>query len=107
MDLEAVATRISEVWTTLSSVSVLWAVIAVLFALAVYFLPTILAAVVGNHAGRVLVIGVLDLLFGWTGLVWFGLIGWAIIGRPRDADQDIGPADDTEFVPFIHTPGTS
>jgi Superinfection immunity protein len=97
--------RLGQIWTTLSAVSVLWAVVAVLFALAVYFLPTILAAVLGHPAKRVVLIGVLDLFFGWTGLLWFALLGWAMLGRPREHEE--GEVADDEFVPFIHTPGTS
>ena len=93
--------KITQIWTTLSGFSVLLAVLAVLFALAVYFLPTILAAVVGNTSGRVTIIGVLNLLFAWTGLGWFALMGWALIGRPRNPD------DDLEVSPFMHTPGTN
>jgi hypothetical protein len=95
--MDALVTGLSQIWTTLSGISVLWAILAVLFALAIYFLPTILAAVVGNTSGRVVVIGVLNLLFAWTGLGWFALIGWAILGRPRDPDEDL------ELSPFIRS----
>ncbi len=72
-----------------------------LFALLIYMLPTILAAVVGNRLGRVVVIGVINLLFGWTGLAWFALIGWAILGRPKAPDDEA-----TELAPLPHTSGT-
>jgi len=94
------AAKISEIWNNLSGISVLLALVAVVFALAIYFLPTILAAAVGNATRRVAVIAALNLLFAWTGLGWFALVGWAILGRPRESD-------DTELTPFVHTtPGT-
>jgi len=74
------------------------------FALLVYLVPTVLAAVVGNRPGRVVLIGVLNLLFGWTGLVWFALLAWAIFGRPKSHDEieDQG----ADLAPFPHTPST-
>ena len=99
--MDALAAKLSEIWNTLSGISVLWAILAVVFALLIYFLPTILAAVLGNTTRRTAIIGVLNLLFAWTGLGWFALIGWAIIGRPRNPD------DELELSPFAHTPGTN
>ena len=99
--MDVLAAKISEIWNTLSAISVLWAIVAVIFALGIYFLPTILAPVVGNTTRRTAIIGVLNLLFAWTGLGWFALIGWAIIGRPRDPEEEL------ELSPFAHTPGTN
>jgi hypothetical protein len=103
--LQALAAKLSDIWNTLSSVSVLWALLAIVFALAVYFLPTILAAVLHHPPGRVTLIGVLNLFLGWTGLAWFGLLGWAMIGRPKPVEE--GPAEEPDMVPFFHTPGTN
>ena len=103
--VQALLDRLVQIWTTLSSVSVIWALLAIVFALAIYFLPTILAAVLHHPSGRVVLIGVLNLFLGWTGLLWFVLLGWAMIGRPRPAEE--GPGDDSDMVPFYHTPGTN
>lgn len=99
--MDALAAKLSQIWTTLSGVSVLWAILAVLFALAIYFLPTILAAILGNGPRRVAVIGILNLIFAWTGLGWFILLGWAMLGRPRDLDEEL------EASPYVHQGGTS
>jgi len=99
--MDVLAAKISQIWNTLSGISVLWAILAVIFALAIYFLPTILAAACGNTTRRTAIIGILNLLFAWTGLGWFALVGWAIIGRPRNPD------DELELSPFAHTPGTN
>src|SRR5262245_37073874 len=99
--MDVLVAKISEIWNTLSGISVLWAILAVLFALVIYFLPTILAAVVGNTTRRVAIIGVLNLFFAWTGLGWFVLLGWGLIGRPKNPDEDL------ELSPFAHTPGTN
>ena len=96
MDAGTIADNISGVLTHLNSTSFL----GVAFALLVYMLPTILAAAVGNRPRRVVVIGVLNLLLGWTGLGWFALIGWAIIGRPKQSDEE------ADSVPYVPTPGT-
>jgi hypothetical protein len=102
--VEQLAAKLSQIWNTLSGVSILWAVLAIVFALVLYFLPTILAAVLGNTPRRVAIIGVLDLLFAWTGLGWFALLGWAILGRPKEPEA----TEDLEMAPsFFHTPGTN
>jgi hypothetical protein len=96
VDAGTIADNISRVLSNINNTSFLgWG-----FAVLVYMLPTILAAAVGNRPRRVLVIGVLNLLLGWTGLGWFALIGWAIIGRPKPSEED------AETVPYVHTPGT-
>ena len=100
--MDALAAKLSQIWNTLSGVSVLWAVLAIVFALVLYFLPTILAAVLGNTPRRVAIIGVLDLLFAWTGVGWFALLGWAILGRPKEP-EDTGDMDTAPS--FFHTPG--
>jgi T4 superinfection immunity protein len=101
---QTIAERVSQVWASLSSVSILWALLALIFAIVVYFLPTLLAAVLHHPSGRVVLIGVLNLLFGWTGLGWFALLGWAMIGRPRE--RELAPSEDFEMVPFVHPPNT-
>jgi hypothetical protein len=102
--MDALAAKLSQIWNTLSGVSVLWAILAILFALVLYFLPTILAAVLGNTPRRVTIIGVLNLLFAWTGLGWFALLGWAMLGRPKEPEV----AEEVDMAPsFFHTPGTN
>jgi hypothetical protein len=104
--MEQLAAKISQIWNTLSGISVLWAVLAVLFALVLYFLPTILAGVLGNTTRRTSIIGVLNLIFGWTGIGWFALMGWAMLGRPKEPEET-GPVEDLAPPPFFHTPGTN
>jgi Superinfection immunity protein len=103
--VQALVARLVDIWNTLSGVSVLWALLAVVFALALYFLPTIFAIVLGHPPGRVTLIGVLNLFLGWTGILWFVLLGWAMIGRPKPVEE--GPAEEPDMVPFYHTPGTN
>jgi hypothetical protein len=103
--MDVLAAKISQIWNTLSGVSILWAVLAVLFALVIYFLPTILAGVFGNTTRRTAIIGVLNLIFGWTGIGWFALMGWAILGRPKEPELEV--AEDLAPPPFFHTPGTN
>lgn len=45
-----------------------------------YFLPTILAARNGHQITGFLL---LNLFFGWTGIVWFALLLWALLSTPR------------------------
>jgi hypothetical protein len=45
-----------------------------------YFLPTFIAA----HRGHQITgIFLLNLLFGWTGIVWLALLLWAMLSAPR------------------------
>jgi hypothetical protein len=47
---------------------------------------------------------VLDLFFAWTGLGWFALLGWAMLGRPKEPEE----TEDVDMAPsFFHTPGTN
>jgi hypothetical protein len=45
-----------------------------------YFLPTILAARSGHQITGILL---LNLFFGWTVVVWFALLLWAVLSAPR------------------------
>ena len=96
MDAGSIADNIARVINGLDAISFM----GVGFAILVYMLPTILAAVLHNHPGRVVLIGVLNFLFGWTGLGWFALIAWAIFGRPKSADEDV------DLAPYVHSSGT-
>jgi hypothetical protein len=100
VDGQTIAGNITRVLTGLDAVSLVG---GIGFALLVYMLPTILAAVVGNGPRRVAVIGILNLLVGWTGLAWFALIAWGILGRPR-ASEDAENEED--LAPFVHPAGT-
>lgn len=44
-----------------------------------YFLPTIVAANRGHGVAGVLL---LNLFFGWTGIVWIALLLWALLAYP-------------------------
>jgi hypothetical protein len=48
--------------------------------IALYFLPTIVAAHHGHRLGGVLL---LNLLFGWTGIGWAALLLWALLSPRR------------------------
>ena len=47
---------------------------------ALYFLPTLIAAYRGHPVTGILL---LNLFFGWTGIVWFALLLWALLSAPR------------------------
>ena len=101
MEPGAIATNVSRVLNGIDSTTLFF---GMGFALLVYLLPTVLAAVSGNRPGRVVLIGILNLLFGWTGLLWFALLAWAFLGRPRTTeDLDDHGAD---LAAFPHTPST-
>ena len=101
MDPGAIGDNISRVVNGIDSKTLFFGMV---FAVLVYLLPTVLAVLLGNPPGRVVVIGVLNLLFGWTGLVWFALLAWAFFGRPKTTeDSDDQGAD---LAPFPHTPST-
>ena len=45
----------------------------------VYFLPTIIAAHRGHRVTGILL---LNFLFGWTVIAWFGLLLWSLLSSP-------------------------
>lgn len=59
------------------------ALIFVVFALSVYFVPF----AIGNHRGMRNQVGLffLNLLFGWTVIGWFMLLLWSFFGQSRKA----------------------
>jgi hypothetical protein len=95
--MDAIASNVSRVLNGIDQASLFF---GIGFAILLYFLPTILAALVRNSPVRVVLIGILNFLFGWTGIGWFALIAWAILGRPKRAEEDL------ELMPFPRTPGT-
>src|SRR5579863_4069114 len=54
---------------------IVW-VLAIVFGIALYMLPTIIAAV--RHHRQVVAIGVLNFLLGWTLLGWIGSLVWSL-----------------------------
>ena len=48
--------------------------------LAMFFLPTIIAATRGHNA---VAIFLLNFFFGWTVIGWFWALIWAVTDRPR------------------------
>ncbi|MEB8638669.1 superinfection immunity protein [Cronobacter muytjensii] len=48
------------------------------FTLIIYFLPLIIALLRKHNSAPLL--GMLTFIFGWTGLIWFGLLLWSIFG---------------------------
>ena len=48
---------------------------------ALYFLPTIMAAVKGKR--NVWAIGGLNLMVGWTGIGWIGAMVWALMADEK------------------------
>ena len=47
---------------------------------ALYFLPTFIAAHRGHPVGAILL---LNILLGWTGVGWFALVLFALLALPR------------------------
>ena len=45
-----------------------------------YFLPTIVASHRGHGVAGILL---LNLFFGWTVIIWFALLLWALLSAPR------------------------
>lgn len=54
------------------------AIVLLAVGLAVYFLPTLIAG--SGHPHR-LALFLINLLFGWTLLIWVGCLAWAVIQR--------------------------
>ena len=48
--------------------------------LVLYFLPTLVAS---RHGHSAVGIGLLNLLFGWTGIGWIALMVYALVSAPR------------------------
>ena len=59
------------------------AILLLAVGLAVYFFPTLVAG--SGHPHR-LALFLINLLFGWTLLVWVGCLAWAVIQRQGRAD---------------------
>jgi hypothetical protein len=57
------------------------AMVTSLFFLLVYFAPSIVAACREHNKLERLIL--LNLCFGWTGIGWFALVGWAWIGKGK------------------------
>ena len=55
--------------------------IAWLILIAIALLPAIVAFSRGHRHPWVILL--LNLFFGWTGVVWVGTLIWALLGRPR------------------------
>jgi hypothetical protein len=55
---------------------------AIIFGIAFYFLPTIIA--VARHKKQALAIFLLNLFAGWTALGWVGALIWAVIKEKDD-----------------------
>ena len=49
----------------------------IILAIALYFLPTLIAAL-RNHKNK-LAVFLLNLLLGWTGLGWIGALIWSVM----------------------------
>lgn len=54
--------------------------------LLIYALPTWIALY--RHAHSFWSIAVLNLLFGWTLILWFGASVWALVDKPERAPAD-------------------
>lgn len=54
--------------------------ITLLFLMALYFLPTIVAAHRGHGVAGILL---LNLFFGWTLIGWAAMLLWALLAQPR------------------------
>jgi hypothetical protein len=58
----------------------LWLLMAVL-GLLIYFVPSMISA--ARHHEHFLWVLVLNIVLGWSGIAWFVLIAWAILGERR------------------------
>jgi hypothetical protein len=54
--------------------------ITMLVLASLYFLPTLIASHRGHSVTGILL---LNFFLGWTGVVWFALLLWALLSRPR------------------------
>ena len=59
----------------------IFVVLAIAASTAVYFLPAIVAG--ARRARNFAAIFLLNLLFGWTGIGWFGTLIWACVDEPE------------------------
>jgi hypothetical protein len=75
--------------TLMESLFGLFALIVVTVLLALYFLPTIVAAL--GHKRKTGAIFVLNLLLGWTLLGWVGSLVWAIADERSETLADLPP----------------
>ncbi len=48
---------------------------------AVYFLPTLIA--LGRQIDNVWAVFLVNLLLGWSGIVWVGALVWSVAAQPR------------------------
>ncbi len=53
-----------------------------IFGLFIYFIPSIIAA--ARHQEHFLWVLVLNIVLGWSGIVWIILMVWAILGERRE-----------------------
>jgi len=60
--------------------------ILILFMIACYFFPAIIAVCRGHH--NTLAIFLLNLFLGWSGLGWIGALVWAATAVRRPIDPD-------------------
>ncbi len=66
-------------------------ILAVLFALPVYFVPTIIAAI--RKTKNLVAIILLNLLAGWTFIGWVASLVWAIVDTKKTLPPESGGED--------------
>ncbi len=63
-------------------IHVMWWLLMAVLGLFVYFVPSIISA--ARHHEHFLWILLLNIVLGWSGIVWVVLIVWAILGEKRE-----------------------
>ena len=63
-------------------------ILGVLFALPIYFVPTIIAAI--RKTRNLMTIILLNLLVGWTFLGWVASLVWAIVDEKKTQHHEAG-----------------
>jgi hypothetical protein len=53
--------------------------------LVTYVVPFLVAAARGHDDAPLVLIA--NLLIGWTGIGWLGVLAWALLGPPRSAES--------------------
>jgi hypothetical protein len=65
-----------------SAITLLLCIIALIAALIIYFLPTIIAS--GRNSAATFLIFLINLFTGWTVALWLFVLIWAFCGKTKD-----------------------
>ena len=76
--------------------------VSLIFALSIYFLPSLVAWVRNHHQANA--IAVLNLLLGWTILGWIAALVWACTATPGQQSQQTNKRDSHMLKQLLKTP---